>query len=153
MTIELNPIGTVVRDGDTIQVRLEPAYHAGLKDLDTFSHVIVYWWAQNFDAPEYRQTVVVPLPYADDREAGVFACRAPLRPNLIMSTVCEIVRVDGGTVTVGNIDAFDGTPVIDLKPYFPVVDRVKDAHISSDLVGWPEWLPADGIGLEEYEVE
>jgi len=54
----------------------------------------------------------VPLPYAGAREAGVFACRSPLRPNLIMTTVCRILAVDEaqGTVQIENIDAFDGTP-------------------------------------------
>jgi len=52
-------------------------------------------------------------------------------------------------VRLRNIDALDGSPVLDLKAYFPVVDRVQDAHIPGYLTGWPEWLPESGIGLEE----
>jgi len=48
---------------------------------------------------------------------------------------------------VQNIDALDGTPVIDLKAYFPVSDRVKDARLPDWLVGWPEWFPEEGLGL------
>jgi len=152
-TMQIYPIGVVDRHGGSIQVCVEEPYRAGLKALDTFSHVIVFWWAERYDEPEARQALVVPLPYAEGHEAGVFACRAPVRPNLIMTTVCKILSVDehNGTVHIANIDAFGGTPVIDLKPYFPVVDRVQDARISSYLVGWPEWMPDDGIGLIEGE--
>lgn len=150
---EVKPIGAVRRDGDKVTIHLDSAYSAGLHGLDTFSHVIIYWWAHRFDAPAYRETLVVPLPYAENHDAGVFACRSPLRPNLIMSTVCEIITVDvdTGKLQIRDIDAFDTTPVLDLKAYFPVTDRVKDAHTSDYLVGWPEWMPETGIGLMEGE--
>ncbi len=152
-TFVIHPIGAVAREDNRVTVKINAEYRQALKGLETFSHVIVYWWARQFDAPEGRGVLVVPLPYAHEREAGVFACRAPVRPNLIMSTVCEVVAVDAekGTVVINNIDAFDGTPIIDLKAYFPVMDRVKDAHISPDLVGWPEWIPEEGIGLMDGE--
>lgn len=151
--MQINPVGKVVRHDSRIEVQIDTPYRAALKGLDTFSHVIVFWWAERFDEPQYREMLVVPLPYAEGREAGVFACRAPLRPNLLMSTVCRILDVDeaGGIVGIQNIDAFDGTMVLDLKPYFPVTDRVKDAHISPFLQGWGDWLPEEGIGLMEYE--
>lgn len=154
-SFQVYPIGMICRNGDSIEVRIDTPYRPALKALDTFSHVIVHWWAQNYDDPQYREVLVTPLPYAEGHEAGVFACRAPVRPNLIMTTVCQILAVDeaNGVVRIQNIDAFDGTPVIDLKAYFPVVDRVKEAHISSYLVGWPEWLPDEGMGLMPEEME
>jgi len=153
-SFQISPVGRIVRpEGGPIAVQVDAAYRAALKGLDTFSHVVVVWWAQRFDEAQYREVLVVPLPYAGDREAGVFACRSPLRPNLIMTTVCRIVAVDEtlGIIQIENIDAFDGTPVLDLKPYFPVTDRVQDARISPDLVGWPEWMPDEGIGLMDGE--
>ncbi|NLX10747.1 MAG: SAM-dependent methyltransferase [Chloroflexi bacterium] len=153
--IQMNPIGTVRRANGSITVQIDAPYRPALKALDTFSHVIVFWWAVLYDEPQYRQALVVPLPYAENREAGVFACRAPVRPNLIMATVCAIESVDeaSGEVRVTNIDAFDGTPVVDLKAYYPVTDRVQNAHISGYLEGWPEWFPTEGLGLMEGEGE
>jgi len=152
-TYQMRSIGTVARDGDSIRVCLDAPVRAGLKALDTFSHVIVFWWAQRFDEPHYREVLVTPLPYAEGRESGVFANRSPVRPNLLMSTVCKILAVDetNGTVRINNIDAFDGTPVLDLKPYYPVTDRIREAHISDYLADWPEWVPDEGIGLMEGE--
>lgn len=154
-SFQVYPVGTIRRDGDDIKIQIDTPYRAGLKALDTFSHVIVHWWAQHFDEAQYREVLVTPLPYAEGYEAGVFACRTPVRPNLIMTTVCKILEVDEsrGVVCIQNIDAFDGTPVLDLKPYFPIVDRVKEAHISPYLAGWPEWLPDEGIGLMPEEIE
>ncbi len=150
-TFQVTPVGKIQRQNDRIFVQIDDSYRPALKGLDTFSHVIVHWWAERFDQPDIRQTLVTPLPYAANREAGVFASRSPVRPNLIMTTVCKILKVSDSAVEIANIDAFDGTPVLDLKPYFPVVDRVQDAHISADLVGWPEWMPETGIGLMEGE--
>jgi tRNA-Thr(GGU) m(6)t(6)A37 methyltransferase TsaA len=148
-TIQMHPVGAVARDANSIHINIDAPYRAALKDLKEFSHVVVFWWAARFDDPQYREVLVAPLPYADNREAGVFACRAPVRPNLIMSTVCKLLDVDeaSGVVRLHNLDAFNGTPVVDLKPYYPITDRVKEAHIPNYLVGWPEWMPEEGIGL------
>lgn len=152
---EIEAIGTICRKDKKVWIEIAEPFRPALKGLNTFSHVIVFWWADRFDKSEHRQVLVTPLPYAEDRETGVFANRSPERPNLIMNTVCKILDVDEtlGRVEVRNIDAFSDTPVIDLKAYFPVTDRVKDAHISEYLQGWPQWLPEEGISLMEYEAE
>lgn len=153
-SIQMQPVGVIAREDEGIQVVIDAPYRAALKELDTFSHVIVFWWAGQFDNPEQRNVLVTPLPYAEGVEAGVFACRSPERPNLIMTTVCKLLAVDeeSGVVKVQNIDAFEGTPVIDLKPYYPITDRVQEARIPDYLAGWPEWLPEDGVGLMPHEV-
>ena len=150
---QIQPIGSIQRESDEISIQIDTVYRDALKGLDTFSHVVVYWWADQFDTPAQRAQLVTQLPYAEGREVGVFACRSPLRPNLIMSTVCKILAIDAsaGTVSIKDIDAFSNTPVIDLKAYFPIIERVQDAHISEYLVDWPEWLPDEGIGLLEHE--
>lgn len=150
---QIQAIGKVQRDQEQITARIDPIYRAALKGLEGFSHVIVYWWADRFDSTDFRQTLQVPLPYASDVEAGVFACRSPIRPNTLMSTVCEIIHVDhdNGHLLIKNIDAFHDTPIIDLKPYFPIVDRVQEVRIPYYAADWPQWMPADGIGLMEGE--
>ncbi|MBT8227107.1 MAG: tRNA (N6-threonylcarbamoyladenosine(37)-N6)-methyltransferase TrmO [Dactylosporangium sp.] len=146
--IHLTPIGHVTRESG-IELRLDEPYRAGLSGLGDFGHVVVVWWAGRYDVPEARQVLTVPLPYADNREVGVFACRAPVRPNLVMTTVCAIERVDQtrGVVEVGDIDAFDGTPLLDLKPYHGVTDRVRRLRVPEYVADWAEWLPESGTAL------
>jgi len=78
----------------------------------------------------------------------VFACRGPTRPNPIALTTVEMLGIDHaeGVVEVVNIEAFDGTPVLDLKPYIPVSDRVKDVRVAEWAADWPQWLPEEGLG-------
>ena len=56
---------------------------------------------------------------------GVFACRSPVRPNLIAMSLCRVISIEGGAIEIEGIDAFDQTPVIDIKPYAPGIDRPK----------------------------
>ena len=93
-------------------------------------------------------------PYGQNPpKTGVFATRAEYRPNPIALTTAQILDVDHkkGIIEVQNLDAFDNTPVLDLKAYFPVCDRVKYATIPEWIVGWPEWFPDEGMGLWQGE--
>lgn len=154
VTYTLQPIGTVQRPDEGFFLHIAPPYRAGLKQLDQFSHVIVLWWADQQDTPESRNQLTCYPPYAPDKITGVFATRAEYRPNPIGLTVCEIVGLDeaNGLIQVRNVDAFAGTPILDLKGYFPVCDRVKEARIPDWLDWGIDWLPEEGMGLyEEYE--
>ena len=150
---QLNPIGTIRRNGEQIQIEIREPYRPALKQLDRFSHVMVFWWAERFDTAEYRQMLQTEPPYAQGHVHGVFATRAPYRPNPIAMTTCNLLAMDeeAGTLQVADIDAFDGTQVVDLKAYYPVTDRVRECHIPEWLADWPEWMPETGIGLEEHE--
>ena len=152
-TFELRQVGTVRRTEDGIELEIEAPYRPAMKQLDHFSHVMVFWWANGLDEEKWRQTLQTDPPYAPGHISGVFATRAPYRPNPIAMTTCKILAMDEttGCLTVADIDALDGTPIVDLKAYFPVCDRVRDATIPDWLEGWPEWMPEEGIGLEEYE--
>lgn len=140
--IRIAPIGEVGTDADGRYLAIAPAYRAALRGLADFGHVYAIWWAARYDVPEAREVLVAPLPYADGREVGVFACRAPVRPNLVMMSLCAITSVDEetGVVRVGDIDAFDGTPLLDLKPYYGCTDRVREPREPAYLVGWDEWF-------------
>ena len=152
-TIEMVPIGRVQRTGDGVTLVIERAYRPAMRQLGKFSHVMVFWWADRFDTDEWRGRLQSRPPYAEEELTGVFATRAPYRPNPIAMTTCKLLEVDeeSGLVKVADLDAFDGTPLVDIKAYFPVCDRVKCARIPDWLAGWPEWMPDDGIGLEEGE--
>lgn len=82
---------------------------------------------------------------------GVFASRAPMRPNPIALSTVKIKTVDmeKGRIEIGNIDAFDGSPVLDLKAYIPCFARVEDPKTPSWVQGWPQWMPDEGIDLDK----
>ncbi len=107
-----------------------------------FSHLWVFYWFHENDNPEERRTLQVhPRRDPANPLTGVFACRAPVRPNLIGFTACRIIQVEGNVVEVADLDAQDGTPILDLKPYIPGGDAIPEAVT-------PEWLkrsrpPAD----------
>lgn len=147
---QIYPIGTIRRSGDGAHLEILELFRPALRQLDHFSHVIVYWWADQHDNKESRSRMQCRPPYAGDRLTGVFACRAEYRPNPIAMTTCKLLEVDEqmGVVRVADIDAYDGTPILDLKAYFPVCDRVKEARLPEWLAGWPEWMPEEGLGLD-----
>ena len=143
-TYQLHPIGYVRASDEEQRYILEIAepYRPALKQMDQFSHVMVFWWADKMDTKQYRNIMTTELPYAPGIEAGVFACRSEYRPNPIAVTTMAVldVNVESGIVMLPWIDAIDGTPVIDLKPYIPISDRIRDYEVADWLAGWPEWM-------------
>jgi tRNA-Thr(GGU) m(6)t(6)A37 methyltransferase TsaA len=137
------PIGVVHGSGKKRRIALKVGFASGLKQLDQFSHVIVVWWADKRDDPKHRSLLQTKPPYAKNVLTGIFATRAEYRPNPVAVTTCKILAVDEkkGVVEVAGLDAHAGTPVIDLKAYFPVCDRVKEAKTPQWLPAWPEWVP------------
>lgn len=149
---QMKPIGQIRRENDEIWLEVFEPYRAGLLDLEKFSHVTVVWWAHHLDDPESRQILRVRPPYAAEMETGVYSTRSPRRPNPVLMTVCRMLGLDAGTgiLRLENIDAMDETPVVDLKPYIPVTDRVQEVCVPEWMQAWPDQFPAEGIGLEEY---
>lgn len=129
----VQPVGRVLKSHDKTVLEVFPSFKDGLRGLDGFSHVWVFYWFDRNDSPEKRAILEVH-PHGDKAIPlmGVFATRSPNRPNLIGLSICKIKSVDQSGVTVDGIDAFDGSPIIDLKPYRPANDCVPDASV-------PEW--------------
>ena len=148
-TYQVYPIGYIRRTENGIQLEILEPYRSALRQLNHFSHVMVFWWADRHDNDKSRSIMQTKPPYAEEESVGVFATRAEYRPNPIATTTCEMLEVDEerGIVRVANIDAYDGTPVVDLKAYFPVCDRVRETRVPRWVQGWPEWMPEEGIGL------
>jgi tRNA-Thr(GGU) m(6)t(6)A37 methyltransferase TsaA len=149
-TFQIHPVGYVRRRGKRVFLEIRDCYRPALKELDQFSHVLVIWWADKHDDARSRGRLQTEPPYAKGHLTGVFACRAEYRPNPIAVTTCQMLATfeARGEVEVRNIDAYDGTPILDLKAYFPVCERVKDARIPPWLSDWPAWFPEEGLGLE-----
>ncbi len=143
------PIGYVRRETREKRLEILETFRPALKQLDHFSHVMVFWWAHKHDTKKSRGILQCEPPYTRGKVTGVFATRAEYRPNPIAMTTCKILGVDQvkGIIKVADIDAYDGTPIVDLKAYFPVCDRVEEAKIPEWLSDWPEWVPEEGIGL------
>jgi tRNA-Thr(GGU) m(6)t(6)A37 methyltransferase TsaA len=130
----LRPIGVVQKDDERTRIVLDEQYREGLLGLEGWSHVWVFWWFDRNDSPEKRAVLRVhPRGNPANPLTGVFATRSPVRPNLIALTLCKITAVEGNVVELEKIDAFDGTPVLDMKPYIPGYDTAQDASV-------PEWM-------------
>ena len=101
-------------------VEVYPEFAAGLKDLAGFSHIYLLY---QFHRAEAARLSV--KPFLEDVERGIFATRAPCRPNAIGLSVVELIDIDGAVLHVAGIDILDGTPLIDIKPYTAKFDRVE----------------------------
>lgn len=142
MDIVMTPIGVVknsvenrkdVSWGEDISsIVLNEEYRTGLKGLEDFSHVTVLYHLDkaNYDREKHLQRR--PQNREDMPIVGIFSQRGKDRPNRIGMTSVQIVSVSEGELTVKCLDAVDGTPVLDIKPYYPVYDK-KEASV-------PEWV-------------
>lgn len=119
----IQPRGAGAADG---YADVYPEYQEGLQDLDGFSHAILLY---HFHRASGGQLVVTP--FLDEKSRGVFATRAPARPNPIGLSVVRIARVDGRRIYLEDIDIVDGTPLLDIKPYVPQFD-----HPEGIRIGW-----------------
>jgi tRNA-Thr(GGU) m(6)t(6)A37 methyltransferase TsaA len=107
-------------------VEINPEHIDGLQDLEGFSHIILIY---HFHLS--RGYLLKVKPFMDENLRGVFATRAPKRPNPIGISVVRLVRVEGNILRIENIDIVDGTPLLDIKPYVPEFDIAEERRI-----GW-----------------
>ena len=115
------------------RIEIEPEFTDGLLGLDQWSHALVLFYMHldpEGEAPALQRR---PRRRDDMPLLGVFAQRGRVRPNPVGITAVDIVRVEAGAVVVRGLDAVDGTPVLDLKPYAPVFDRRDEARV-------PDWM-------------
>jgi tRNA-Thr(GGU) m(6)t(6)A37 methyltransferase TsaA len=127
---KIQPIGHVVKNAGKVKLEILSRYQDALLGLNEFSHVLVFYWFERNDSQEKRAILRVhPRGNKENPITGVFATRSPSRLNLIGLTVCKITSIDDCIITVDDIDAIDGTPIIDLKPYRPCSDCVPDASV------------------------
>jgi tRNA-Thr(GGU) m(6)t(6)A37 methyltransferase TsaA len=131
----VQPIGRIEKQGDRTFVRLDSVYEPGLRGLEKWSHIWVFYWFDRNDSMAKRKTLLVhPRGNPQNPLTGVFATRSPVRPNLVALSLCRILSITNNVIELNRIDAFDGTPVVDLKPYIRSIDQ-PDAPLSE-----PDWL-------------
>ena len=134
-------IGTIENRDGRASVTVDPRYAPGLKGLEGFDHVQILWWMDGCDNDADRGILVERKPYRNGPdEIGVFALRSPERPNPIPVSNAAISFVDAASGTIGLhwIDAFDGSIVLDIKPYTPSADRVERPVTPEWCAHWPK---------------
>jgi len=137
------PIGKINANEEGVFIELEPKYIPAMQALDGFSHLSVIWWFSDFDNAEMRNILETPQPYKNAPAVmGIFATRSPIRPNPIALTAVQVVQIDHkkGNIQIAWIDANDGTPVIDIKPYTPSSDRIEAPGVPEWCSHWPKSL-------------
>lgn len=133
-SFQVNPIGTVKRQEKQAFLELLPQFAPALDGLTGFSHLWVLFYFHETDTAADRAALKVhPRRDPTNPLTGVFATRAPVRPNLIGLTACRILKIKGNIIEVEGLDAKDGTPIVDLKPYIPKGDSIPEAIT-------PEWV-------------
>lgn len=151
--IILRPIGfvrsrfrdtfTIPLEGSRAQIIIEKEYAKAIHGIEDFSHLFVICWLHLADTAEYRKVLRIRPVRIDPKlpEQGAFASRSPIRPNPLSLTVVRLLEARGNTLTVGGMDAIDGTPVVDIKPYSPVGDSLPSALASGiPLKGHEDYL-------------
>ena len=143
MRIEFESIGTVnnnVTDKKDIdwgknvsKIVINPELKDGLMGLSEFSHIIVVYYLHEAKFNMEKHLTRRPRDREDMPLSGIFSQRAKDRPNPIGITSVKLVCVEDNVITVKGLDAVDGTPVLDIKPYFPVFDSKSNAEV-------PEWV-------------
>ncbi len=127
---QIKPIGYIRKSEEGSFIQILPEHKIGLYRLETVSHIFILWWIHENDTKEARQSrVTIPRvrnSEVDPEQMGTFATRSPRRPNPIGMTLARITDIIDCHIYIDFIDAFEGTPVIDLKPYLPNGDRIDE---------------------------
>lgn len=140
-TFTVNTIGYIRAGEDGFYLEIALEYRPALNGLDGFGHINVLWWLHLY--AEYREIVECDQPYKHaPAKVGIFATRAPVRPNPIALTTVAVTHIDHeqGRIYIPYIDAEDGSPILDIKPYHPCEDRVRDVTLPSWCAHWPQWV-------------
>lgn len=152
MKIEMRPIGIIHTSYKKISempiqplaaqgeayIELLPEYLEGLKDLEGFSHLTLLYHFHKVEG--YKLSVT---PFMDTVPHGIFATRSPKRPNAIGLSTVQLKKIEGNILHIAQADMLNGSPLLDIKPFFPRYDNRKDVSI-----GWLEKnkdLPVDEL--------
>ena len=131
---QIFPVGRVRKKDDAVWIEIFEPYSDALLGLDGFSHIQVLFWFHQNDSAEKRKTLRVhPRKDKSNPLSGVFATHSPLRPNPIGLTLCKMLAIEDRQIKIEDIDAFDETPVIDIKCYIP-------SSVAKSDIRLPAWV-------------
>ncbi len=133
-SFQIFPVGMIHKSEKSVWIDIFEPYADALLGVEGFSHILVLFWFHENDSAEQRKTLSVH-PRGDQKNplTGVFGTHSPLRPNLVGLTRCKINSIEGRRIHIEDIDAFDSTPVIDIKCYIP--DSPSESEIRL-----PDWV-------------
>ena len=143
---QATPIQPVYAGGARGRAEILPEYAAGLADLEGFSHVFLIYWFHKAAAPQ-----LTVKPFLEDVTHGVFATRAPCRPNPIGLSLVRLLRREANVLHLDDVDILDGTPLLDIKPYATRFDYRENARC-----GWQDHVDeatARARGRREWDAE
>ena len=144
---QVKAIGKIRVCAEGIFVDMDKHYIPALTELNGFSHLNILWWFNDCDNEKSRNVLDVQSPYKNAPAVmGTFATRSPERPNPVALSTAQIVHIDydNGIIQIAYIDANDGSPIIDLKPYTPSLDRVEIPGVPEWCSHWPKSLEESG---------
>ncbi|MDD3780394.1 MAG: SAM-dependent methyltransferase [Proteiniphilum sp.] len=147
MSFTVNSIGAIHAEENTFFIELKPEYKTALIGIEGFGYVQVLWWFDGCDNVASRSKLLERKPYKKGPELlGTFAMRSPERPNPIAISTAYVTYVDfdNGVLGLAWIDANDGTPVLDIKPYTPSADRVEHPIVPDWCAHWPKNVEESG---------
>ncbi len=130
MSFEINPVGFIRSEKDFTSIEILPGYEDAVHGLELYSHIIILVWFHKSDNDSDRQLLKVhPRHNKKNPLTGIFATRSPVRPNPVAIFIPSVISIKRNIITVSSIDALDGTPVIDIKPYIPLLDSIPEAKV------------------------
>lgn len=132
------PVQASLAAGVEGTVEVFPQFAAGLKDLEGFERIWLVYWFDRAKQPE-----LVVTPYLDTVAHGLFATRAPCRPNPIGFSAVRLLEVRDNLLRVDGLDVLDNTPLLDIKPYIPAFDV-----FAARRIGWCDNLKSNSIGAD-----
>jgi len=138
--LTLKPIGKIVNQQEGMYIALDKSYLPALEGLDGFGYVQVLWWFSESDNEISRGKLTEKSPYTHGPEVlGTFATRSPERPNPLALSCAQITYMDRDNAIIGlaYIDADNNSPVLDIKPYIPSLDRVESPVVPQWCSHWP----------------
>jgi tRNA (adenine37-N6)-methyltransferase len=128
------PVGVIKKQDENVWIEVYEKYNEALLGLDEFSHITICYWLHENDTPEKRKVMQIhPRRNKKNPLTGVFATHSPLRPNLIGISICKILSIQENTIQIDKIDAFGGSPVIDIKCFIPSSALKQDIRL-------PDWV-------------
>lgn len=143
----VKPIGKICAGEDGFSVKLDKEFIPAMKGLSGFGWIQLVWWFSFCDNEASRTRLTEQKPYKKGPEIlGTFAMRSPQRPNPIALSCAYVTYVDeeNGVIGLAYTDAADGTPILDIKPYTPSLDRVENPSVPDWCSGWPSCVEDSG---------
>lgn len=147
MNYSVFPIGEYSEKDGEFLITVDRQYRKAMRGLEECQYLQIIWWFDKCDNDRSRSKLIEEKPYKKGPETlGTFATRSPERPNPIAVSNVYVLHVDmeNGIIRVQYFDAFPGTPILDIKPYTPSVDRVEKVIVPKWCEEWPRSVEASG---------